>query len=90
MRLTGLMFALAAAASMVAAPALAAPANPAAKLSLTGAGASNTDVRAGAHTKRSSKFLAGAPLIFLGLAVTGAVVGVAVATSHSDNKPASA
>ncbi len=90
MRLTGLMFALAAAASMVAAPAFAASANPAAKLSLIGGGSSTPDVRAGAHTKRSSKFLAGAPLIFLGLAVTGAVVGVAVATSHSDNKPASA
>ena len=90
MRLTGLMFALAAAASMIAAPALAAPANPAAKLSLTNGGSSNTDVRAGARTKRSSKFLTGAPLVFFGLAVTGAVVGVAFATSHSDNKPASA
>jgi hypothetical protein len=84
------MFALAAAASMIAAPALAQPANPAAKLSLIGGSSSNTDVRAGAHTKRSSKFLTGAPLILLGIAVTGAVIGVAVATNHSDNKPASA
>ena len=91
MRLTGLMFALAAAASMVAAPALAQQANPAARLSLLNSGGStNTDVRAGAHTKRSSKFLGTVPLIFIGLAVTGTIVGVAVSTSHSDNKPASA
>ena len=90
MRSTGLLFALAAVASMIAAPAFAGPANPAAKLSLAGGGSSNTDVRAGARTKRSSKFIQGAPLILLGIAVTGAAVGIAVGTSHSDNKPASA
>jgi hypothetical protein len=88
MRLTGLLFATAAALSMIAAPALAQPANPAAKLSLANGAGSN--VRAGAPTKRSSKFLSGTPLILLGIAVTATVVGVAVSTSHSDNKPASA
>ena len=87
MRLTGLLFATAAALSMIAAPALAQPANPAAKLSLANGG---SNVRAGAPTKRSSKIIAGAPLLLLGLAVTATVVGVAVGTSHSDNKPASA
>ena len=89
MRLTGLMFALAAAASMIAAPALAAPANPAAKLSLANGVGSSADVRAGAHMKKSSKF-SGAPLLLLGLAVAGGVIGVAVSTSHSDSRPASA
>ncbi len=98
MRLTGLLFATAAALTMIAAPALADPANPAAKLSLTnanpgaGAGASlapTPDVRAGARTKRSSKFL-GAPLLLLGVVVTAGVVAGAVASSHSDSTPASA
>jgi hypothetical protein len=88
MRLTGLLFATAAALSMIAAPALAQPVNPAAKLSL--ASGSGSDVRAGAKTKRGSKFISGTPLLLLGLAVTATVVGVAVSTSHSDNKPASA
>ena len=88
MRLTGLLFATAAALSMIAAPAFAQPANPAAKLSLANGVTSN--VRAGAPTKKSSKLVAGVPLLLLGLAVTGAVVGVAVSTSHSDNTPASA
>ena len=90
MRLTGLLFAAAAALSMVAAPAFAGPpANPAAKLSLT-SGGSGADVRAGAPMKKSSKFAFTAPTVLLGLAVVGTVVGIAVATSHSDNKPASA
>ena len=90
MRLSGVLFAAAAIASMIAAPAFAAPpANPAARLSLANAAGSNADVRAGAPMKKSSKFLA-APMLLLGLAVAGGVVGVAVATSHSDSKPASA
>ena len=96
MRLTGLLFATAAALTMIAAPAFADPANPAAKLSLTNAnpGASTNvtpspDVRAGARTKRSSKFL-GAPLLLLGVVVTAGVVAGAVASSHSDSTPASA
>ncbi len=96
MRLTGLLFAAAAALTMIAAPALADPANPAAKLSLTngnaGAGANlapTPDVRAGARTKHSSKFLA-TPLLLLGLAATAGVVAGAVTLSHSDNTPASA
>ncbi len=88
MRLTGLLFATAAALSMIAAPAFADSANPAAKLSL--ANGSGSDVRASAPTKRSNKFISGTPLLLLGLAVTATVVGVAVSTSHSDNKPASA
>jgi hypothetical protein len=90
MRLTGLLFAAASVLSMIAAPAFAQPpANPAARLSLTAGGAS-TDVRAGAPMKKSSKFAFTAPTVLLGLAVVGTVVGVAVATSHSDNHPASA
>lgn len=89
MRLTGLLFATAAVLSMISAPALAGPASPAAKLSLTNGAGSSSDVRAGAHMKKSSKF-AGAPMLLLGLAIAGGVVGVAVATSHSDSKPASA
>jgi hypothetical protein len=86
MRLTGLLFAAAAALSMIASPALAQPANPAAKLSLN----SGDSVRAGAPTKKSSKAISGAPLLFLGLAVTATVVGIAVGTSHSGSKAASA
>jgi hypothetical protein len=89
MRLTGLLFATAAALSMIAAPALAQPVNPAAKLSLANGGG-GSDVRSGAKTKHSSKFISGTPLLLLGIAVTATVVGVAVSTSHSDNKPASA
>ena len=87
MRLTSLLLATAALMSMIAAPAVAQPVNAAAKLSL--ANGANT-VRAGAPTKKSSKALAGAFLLLLGLAVTATVVGVAVGTSHSDHKAASA
>ncbi len=89
MRLSGLLFATAALMSMISAPAFAGPVNPAAKLSLANGAGSSSDVRAGAHMKKSSKF-ASAPLLLLGLAVAGGVVGVAVATSHSDSRPASA
>lgn len=89
MRLTGLLFATAAVLSMISAPAMAGPANPAAKLSLANGVGSSADVRAGAHMKKSSKF-SGAPLLLLGLAVAGGVIGVAVSTSHSDSRPASA
>jgi hypothetical protein len=96
MRLTGLLFAAAAALSMIAAPALADPANPAAKLSLTnsnvdnGAAGSSNNVRAGAKLKRSSKFAFTAPVIILGVAAAGGIIAGAVISSQSDNKPASA
>ncbi len=96
MRLTGLLFATAAVLSMIAAPALADPANPAAKLSLTnaksGVAASagpSSDVRAGARTRRSSKFAMTLPLLLLAAAATTGIVAGAVASSHSDSKPAS-
>ena len=98
MRSTGLLFAAAAVLSMIAAPAFADPANPAAKLSLTNAGsnagsdattAAPGDVRAGSKSKRSSKFIA-APLIILGVVVAGGAVAGAVVASNSDSKPASA
>ncbi len=81
MRLTGFM-AAAAVLSMVAAPTLAAPANPAAALSLT-AGA----VRAGAPMKRSGK-ASQTTYIIAGVAVA-AVIGGAIALSHHDNHSAS-
>jgi hypothetical protein len=74
--------ALAALVSMVAAPALAQPRNPAAKLSLTDSGSSNGPVRAGAPTKRSSKVAA--PLIILGVAMVGGIAA-AVATSSGSS-----
>lgn len=98
MRLTGLLFAAAAALSMIAAPAFADPANPAAKLSLTNTGPSTgsdattagpSDVRAGSKSKRSSQFIA-APLVILGVVVAGGAIAGAVVASHSDSKPASA
>lgn len=96
MRLTGLLFATAAVLSMIAAPALADSANPAAKLSLTNANSGavatagpSTDVRAGARTKRSSKFVFSLPMILLAAAATTGIVAGAVASSHSDSTPAS-
>lgn len=94
MRLISLLFATAAALSMVVAPAFADPANPAAKLSLTNTGSNagaapsagpSNDVRAGARTKRSSKFVFSAPLVLLGVAATAGVVAGAVAMSSSDS-----
>jgi hypothetical protein len=68
---------------MAAAPAFAAPANPAARLSLT-----NSDIRAGAPMKHANK-AASSTVILAGVALLAVVAG-AVALSHSDHKAASA
>ncbi len=81
MRLTNLL-AAAAALSVVATPAVAAPANPAAKLSLT-----DKNVRAGAPMKRANK--AASNSLLLGGAAAVIVVIVAVALGKNDSKPAS-
>jgi hypothetical protein len=77
------LLAAAAALSLVAAPAFAAPANPAAKLSLTSA-----DTPGGAPMRRTAKPKASTALI-AGVAVAAVVIG-AVALSHHDSKAASA
>lgn len=80
MRLTGLLAATAI-VSMIAAPAFAASANPAAKLSLTN----------GAGNAAAAARLAGKPkssMLLPGLAVA-AVIVAAVAASHPDSKAAS-
>jgi hypothetical protein len=83
MRLTDLL-AAAAVATMIAAPAMAQPANPAAKLSLapTPAGAAPAMPRANKRHGGSST------LIIVGVAAA-AVIGIALAAGHSDSKPAS-
>ena len=81
MRLASIL-AAAAIATMAIAPAVAGTANPAASLSL-----SAKNVRADAPAKKSNK-LVGTPLIIIGLAAAGVVVG-AVALSHHDSKSAS-
>ena len=90
MRLSHLA-AVAAACSLVAAPAFAAPANRAAKLSLVNEGARGDKAPAPASQDVRGSRLGGAAigtylLIAVGLA---AVVGGAIALGHNDSSPAS-
>lgn len=77
------MIAAFAAASMIAAPALAAPANPASTLSVA------KSVRASTPTKGASKLADGpttiTALLFGGLAVTGIIVAIANSDDDSDS-----
>ena len=82
MRLSNFVAATAA-LSMIAIPAFAAPANPAAKLSL------NKDTRAGANVKNGSRAKGGSPLIYAALGVAVVVVAAVALGSKSDSKPAS-
>jgi len=80
------MIAACAMLAMVSSPALAAPANPAAKLSLS------PQVRAGASVKGASKLADGPTTItalFLGGLAIAAVV-LAITSGGNDDKPASA
>jgi hypothetical protein len=71
-------------ASLLAAPAYAEPANPAAKLSLA---PGNEPIRAPSPTRKSERLTGAAlPLILLG---TAAVVGAALLLGNSDSTPAS-
>jgi len=83
MRLTGLLPAVAA-LSVAAAPAFAAPANPAAMLSLT-----SGPVRAGAPMKHANKAMQTSVFLIAGVVIAGVVIG-AVALSHHDSTAASA
>lgn len=75
-----------AALSMIATPASAAPANPAAKLSLT-----NQNVRAGAQVKNGSKAKGSGATLALAVGGLVLVVIAAVALGHNNkgSKPAS-
>ena len=86
MRLSNVIAATAA-LSLIAVPtiAAAAPANPAAKLSLA-----NKDVRAGAKAKDANKMRGGGAGFLYAAAAIAVVVVAAVALGHnSDSKPAS-
>jgi hypothetical protein len=78
--------AAAAALSMIAVPASAAPANPAAKLSLA-----NQDVRAGTQVKNGSRAKGSGMTVALAVGGLALVVIAAVALGHNnkDSKPAS-
>ncbi len=82
MRLSNFVAATAA-LSMIAIPAFAAPANPAAKLSL------NKDTRAGAKVKDGNRAKGGgATYLYVAAGLALVVIG-AVALGHNDSKPAS-
>ncbi len=81
MRLTSLL-ATAAIISMVATPAIAANANPAAGLSLAG-------TRAGDDTSAKAPHKGGSSWMIYAALGVAAVVGAAVALGHNDSKPAS-
>ena len=92
MRLTGLLAATAL-VSMIAAPAFAASANPAAKLSLVNSSASAGSPAKPAGGTANSGFLSGMAvtpgMAVAAAAAVAAVVVAAVAASHSDSKAAS-
>lgn len=83
MRLSNVV-AVTAALSLIAVPAFASPANPAAKLSLA-----NKDVRAGAKVKDGSKARGGGGAFLYAAGAIALVVVAAVALGHNDSKPAS-
>ena len=84
MRLSNVVAATAA-LSLIAVPAFASPANPAAKLSLA-----NKDARAGAKVKDGSKAHGGASLLYAAGAIALVVVAAVALGHNKDSKPASA
>jgi hypothetical protein len=76
----GKYLAAVAAVSMAAAPALAAPANPAASLSVS------KSVRAGSPSAKNSKFGGGAIIAVVAII---AIVGGVIAATSGDSKPKS-